>query len=177
MAPSEKVKTFMSDAAESTAKRIRVGSDNEENRSLRGQQLLKERSMLPIWSGQEQLVKLVKDNRALVIVGETGSGKTTQIPQFLLHGGFARKGGIACTQPRRVAAISVARRVAEEMGTSLGNAVGYSIRFDDMTSTATRIKYMTDGMLLREALIDPLLSKYQESTRMSALRALQASNY
>jgi hypothetical protein len=84
----------------------------------------------------------------------------TQVPQFLLDGGFASSGAIAVTQPRRVAAMSVARRVAEEVGTPLGQRVGYCIRFDDVSSPATKIKYMTDGMLLREALIDPLLTKY-----------------
>ena len=165
MAPTEKVHTFRSDAVTEApvAKRIRVGSERDEDLSHKRHRLLKERSLLPIWSGKEELVRLVKENKALVIVGETGSGKTTQIPQFLLHGGLAGRGGIACTQPRRVAAMSVAKRVAEEMGTPLGGKVGYSIRFDDVTSPATLIKYMTDGMLLREALGDPLLSKYQES--------------
>ena len=167
MAPKEKVHTFRSDAKSETpaAKRIRVGSESEDL-SHRRHRLLKERSLLPIWSGKDELVRLVKENKALVIVGETGSGKTTQIPQFLLHGGLAGRGGIACTQPRRVAAMSVAKRVAEEMGTPLGGKVGYSIRFDDVTSPATQIKYMTDGMLLREALGDPLLSKYQESVNI-----------
>lgn len=170
MAPPERIHTFRESDfnSESDTKRHRVsGSDGDNSMSQRRQQLLKERCLLPIWSARQDLVQMIKDNRALVVVGETGSGKTTQIPQFLLHGGLAgRYGGIACTQPRRVAAMSVARRVAEEMGTRLGGTVGYSIRFDDMTSQATRIKYMTDGMLLREALIDPLLKKYQECGEM-----------
>lgn len=80
------------------------------------------------------------------------------MPQYLVEWGFARKGKkIGCTQPRRVAATSVAKRVAEEMDVRLGHEVGYSIRFEDMTSPKTIIKYMTDGMLLRECLVDPLL--------------------
>ena len=84
--------------------------------------LLNERAQLPISSCQQQILKLVQDNKILVLVGETGSGKTTQITQMLLHGGLAKHGAIACTQPRRVAAMSVARRVAEEMGTRLGKS-------------------------------------------------------
>jgi len=125
------------------------------------QQLQAERQRLPIWSAKEKLVELVKTSRTTVLVGETGSGKTTQLPQFLLEAGFAHKGAIACTQPRRVAAISVARRVADELGVAVGTKVGYSIRFEDRTSPHTRLKYMTDGMLLREALLDGALSKYQ----------------
>lgn len=83
-----------------------------------------------------------------------------QIPRFLLDAGFGDNGLIACTQPRRVAAITVAQRVSQELGTQLGGKVGYTVRFDDCTSSETKIKYMTDGMLLREALIDPILKKY-----------------
>lgn len=103
----------------------------------------------------------VKKNDILIIVGETGSGKTTQLPQFLFNGGFCCNGKvIGITQPRRVAAVTVAKRVAEECGVELGQKVGYSIRFEDATSSSTRIKYMTDGLLLREALLDPVLLKY-----------------
>ena len=91
-----------------------------------------------------------------IICGETGSGKTTQVPQFLYESGFCTKGMIAITQPRRVAALSIAKRVAQEMNVKLGSLVGYSIRFEDMTSAETKIKYMTDGMLLRELMHDPL---------------------
>ncbi|KAG2376919.1 Pre-mRNA-splicing factor ATP-dependent RNA helicase [Vigna angularis] len=110
---------------------------------------------------EKRLVKEVRKNDVLIIVGETGSGKTTQIPQFLLDAGLCRDGRvIGITQPRRVAAVTVAKRVAEECGVELGQKVGYSVRFDDTTSGSTRIKYMTDGLLLREALLDPYLSKY-----------------
>ncbi len=94
-------------------------------------------------------------------MGETGSGKTTQITQYLMEAGYTRKGIIGCTQPRRVAAVAVAKRVAEEMGVDLGQQVGYAIRFEDVTTkVVTRIKYMTDGVLLRESLTDPELEQY-----------------
>jgi ATP-dependent RNA helicase DHX8/PRP22 len=96
----------------------------------------------------------------LIVVGDTGSGKTTQMVQYLAEAGFADKGRIGCTQPRRVAAMSVAKRVSEEVGCRLGQEVGYTIRFEDCTSPETKIKYMTDGMLQRESVIDPLCSQY-----------------
>ena len=100
--------------------------------------------------------------QVLIIEGETGSGKTTQIPQYLHEAGLTAGGKkIGCTQPRRVAAMSVAARVADEMGVKLGSQVGYSIRFEDCTSERTVIKYMTDGMLLREFLGEPDLSSYK----------------
>jgi pre-mRNA-splicing factor ATP-dependent RNA helicase DHX15/PRP43 len=103
---------------------------------------------------------LVKQYQVVILEGETGSGKTTQVPQFLLEAGFAGTKNIACTQPRRVAAMSVAKRVSEEMDVTLGGLVGYTIRFEDKSSKETRLKYLTDGMLLRESMIDPMLSKY-----------------
>lgn len=97
----------------------------------------------------------------LIIEGETGSGKTTQIPQYLHEAGFTADGKkIGCTQPRRVAAMSVSARVAVEMGVKLGNEVGYSIRFEDCTSERTVLKYMTDGTLHREFLSEPDLASY-----------------
>eukprot|EP00729_Bicosta_minor_P011026 gene11026-8985_t len=100
-------------------------------------------------------------SNTVVIVGETGSGKTTQIPQFLYEAGYCKQGGIiGCTQPRRVAAVTVAARVAREMGGKSGGLVGHSVRFDEKTSAFTRIKYLTDGMLLREAMRDPELKRY-----------------
>lgn len=104
---------------------------------------------------------MVADNQSSVLIGETGSGKTTQIPQMLLEAGYCSDGSlIACTQPRRVAAMSVAARVAQEMDVELGQQCGYLIRFEDVTSENTKLKYMTDGMLLRECMTDPLMSKY-----------------
>ena len=100
------------------------------------------------------------NNQVLVVIGETGSGKTTQMTQYMAEMGLTKKGMIGCTQPRRVAAVSVSKRVAEEYGCQLGQEVGYSIRFEDVTSPETKIKYMTDGMLMREYLADNDLSRY-----------------
>ncbi|XP_064401685.1 ATP-dependent RNA helicase DHX8-like isoform X2 [Halichondria panicea] len=122
--------------------------------------LLEQRQGLPIYKLKENLVQAVKDNQILVVIGETGSGKTTQITQYLAEAGFCIRGKIGCTQPRRVAAMSVAKRVSEEFGCRLGQEVGYTIRFEDVTSQETLIKYMTDGMLLRECLIDGDLKQY-----------------
>ncbi|KAL1194653.1 putative pre-mRNA-splicing factor ATP-dependent RNA helicase DEAH8 [Cardamine amara subsp. amara] len=119
-----------------------------------------ERELLPIHAYRDELLKLIEENQVLVIVGETGSGKTTQIPQYLQEAGYTKRGKIGCTQPRRVAAMSVASRVAQEEGVKLGHEVGYSIRFEDCTSDKTVVKYMTDGMLLRELLTEPKLDSY-----------------
>lgn len=119
------------------------------------------RKSLPIYQFRDEIIQAVREHQVLIIVGETGSGKTTQLPQYLHEAGFT-KGGmkIGCTQPRRVAAMSVAARVAEEMGVKVGNEVGYAIRFEDATSDKTVLKYMTDGMLLRELLTEPDLAQY-----------------
>lgn len=122
--------------------------------------LLEQRQSLPIYKLRDSLVQAVKDNKILIVIGETGSGKTTQITQYLAEEGLCVRGKIGCTQPRRVAAMSVAKRVAEEYGCRLGQEVGYLIRFEDVTSQETVIKYMTDGMLLRECLVDPDLKQY-----------------
>ncbi|WFD47528.1 RNA helicase [Malassezia furfur] len=120
-----------------------------------------QRESLPIFKLRSELVQAVRDNQVLVVVGDTGSGKTTQLTQYLAEEGFADHGKkIGCTQPRRVAAISVAKRVAEEVGCRVGQEVGYTVRFEDYTSPATRIKYMTDGMLQRESLVDRDVSQY-----------------
>ncbi|KAK9355707.1 P-loop containing nucleoside triphosphate hydrolase protein [Lipomyces doorenjongii] len=119
------------------------------------------RKSLPIYRYRDELLEAFDNFQIVIIVGETGSGKTTQLPQYLHEAGYTKDGKkVGCTQPRRVAAISVAQRVAEEMGVKLGNEVGYSIRFEDKTSDKTVLKYMTDGMLLREFLTDPELSGY-----------------
>jgi pre-mRNA-splicing factor ATP-dependent RNA helicase DHX16 len=119
------------------------------------------RKSLPIYQYREEFIAALAEHQILVIVGETGSGKTTQLPQYLHEAGYT-KGGlkVGCTQPRRVAAMSVAARVADEMGVKVGNEVGYSIRFEDATSDKTILKYMTDGMLLREFMTEPDLGAY-----------------
>ena len=119
-----------------------------------------QRESLPVYKFRKQLLDAVNENQLLIVVGDTGSGKTTQLTQFLAEGGYANRGMIGCTQPRRVAAMSVAKRVAEEVGCRLGQEVGYTIRFEDCTSPETKIKYMTDGMLQREVLLDPDLKRY-----------------
>lgn len=119
-----------------------------------------ESERLPIYRHRDKLVKAVKRSTFLVVTGETGSGKTTQLPQYLHEAGFCKNGKIGITQPRRVAAITVAQRVAQEMQFTLGKEVGYQVRFDDCTTQDTRVKYMTDGCLLREILADPGLSQY-----------------
>ncbi|XP_073059360.1 pre-mRNA-splicing factor ATP-dependent RNA helicase DEAH10 isoform X1 [Primulina eburnea] len=128
---------------------------------IRRQKIEQHKKALPIAAVEQRLLEEVHKNDVLIVVGETGSGKTTQLPQYLFNGGFCRSGGlIGITQPRRVAAVTVAKRVAEECAVALGQKVGYAVRFEDVTSSSTRIKYMTDGLLLREALLDPYLSKY-----------------
>lgn len=116
---------------------------------------------LPIHARREEIVRTVRENQVVVIAGETGSGKTTQIPKFLLECGLGQKGLIGCTQPRRVAALSVAQRIAEELKVNFGKEVGAKIRFTDQTSKETAIKVMTDGILLNEIQDDPLLKDYE----------------
>lgn len=120
---------------------------------------------LPVYSHKEKFIRLLDENQVLVIVGETGSGKTTQIPQWcheylITKEDPLNKLCVACTQPRRIAAMSVSSRVAKEMGVTLGQEVGYSVRFDSLTSSKTLLKYLTDGMLLREAMNDKDLKQY-----------------
>lgn len=122
--------------------------------------IVKQRHALPIFPTRARLLEELKKNETVIVIGETGSGKTTQIPQYLHEERWDKKGGICVTQPRRVAAISVAKRVAEEMNVQIGGLVGYSVRFEECVSPGTKLKYVTDGMLLREAISDPLLSKY-----------------
>ncbi|XP_020229859.1 probable pre-mRNA-splicing factor ATP-dependent RNA helicase DEAH4 [Cajanus cajan] len=114
-------------------------------------------TLLPIVQYEEKIIETVERSPVVVVIGETGSGKSTQLSQMLHRRGY---GKIAVTQPRRVAAVSVARRVAHELGVQLGEEVGYAIRFEDRTSHNTRIKYLTDGVLLRESLANPELNEY-----------------
>ncbi|KAI0879407.1 P-loop containing nucleoside triphosphate hydrolase protein [Hypoxylon argillaceum] len=122
--------------------------------------LKEQREFLPAFAVREDLLRVIRDNQVVIVVGETGSGKTTQLTQFLFEDGYGKQGMIGCTQPRRVAAMSVAKRVAEEMEVKLGSTVGYAIRFEDCTSKDTVIKYMTDGVLLRESLNERDLDRY-----------------
>lgn len=115
---------------------------------------------LPILQYEEKIVETVEQNPVVVVIGETGSGKSTQLSQILHRHGYTKSGIIGVTQPRRVAAVSVARRVAQELGVRLGEEVGYAIRFEDRTSERTFIKYLTDGVLLREILSNPDLNLY-----------------
>jgi pre-mRNA-splicing factor ATP-dependent RNA helicase DHX16 len=124
------------------------------------EKILAGRKKLPVYVYREEFLAAVKDHQVLILVGETGSGKTTQIPQYLHEIGYSELGKIGCTQPRRVAALSVAARVAQEMNVKVGHEVGYSIRFEHCTSQKTIIQYMTDGMLLREILTQPDLADY-----------------
>ena len=140
-----------------------------------------QRQFLPVYAVRQDLLNVIRENSVVIIVGvslikhllaklfltfhnfstqETGSGKTTQLTQYLHEDGYSKFGMIGCTQPRRVAAMSVAKRVSDEMGTKLGQEVGYAIRFEDCTSENTMIKYMTDGILLRESLRDGDLDSY-----------------
>lgn len=130
-------------------------SDFAKSKSMKEQ-----REYLPVFSVRDQLLDIIRENQITVIVGETGSGKTTQLTQYLHEDGYTDFGMVGCTQPRRVAAMSVAKRVSEEMGVELGEEVGYAIRFEDLTTSNTVIKYMTDGVLLRESLREPDLDSY-----------------
>ncbi|XP_045459302.1 ATP-dependent RNA helicase DHX33-like [Melitaea cinxia] len=118
------------------------------------------RKTLPVYVVRGRLIEEIKKHNTMIIIGETGSGKTTQIPQIIYEHQQGSKSIIAVTQPRRVAAITLAMRVAAEMRTEIGTTVGYCVRFEDVTSSRTKVKYLTDGMLLREAVADPLLKKY-----------------
>uniref|UniRef100_UPI002240F120 DEAD/DEAH box helicase n=1 Tax=Verrucomicrobium sp. BvORR034 TaxID=1396418 RepID=UPI002240F120 len=116
---------------------------------------------LPITARREEILATIRSHQVVVLAGETGSGKTTQLPKMCLEAmPEGTRGQIGCTQPRRVAAMSVSRRVAEELGVQWGREVGCKMRFNDDTSRDTRIKFMTDGILLAEIQSDPLLRNY-----------------
>jgi len=115
---------------------------------------------LPITARKDEIVATIRANQVVVIAGETGSGKTTQLPKMCLEAGLGIRAKIGCTQPRRVAALSISRRIAEELSVTWGREVGCKIRFDDRSNTDTYIKLMTDGILLAEAQGDPQLSDY-----------------
>lgn len=144
---------------------IQLNPFNGQPYTQRYFEIYKKRTTLPVWDYKDKFLEVLDQNQCLTLVGETGSGKTTQIPQWCLEYCKTRtppgqRRLVACTQPRRVAAMSVATRVAEEMDVQLGAEVGYSIRFEDCVSDRTVLKYCTDGMLLREAMNCPLLDSY-----------------
>ncbi|KKA29806.1 hypothetical protein TD95_003085 [Thielaviopsis punctulata] len=147
------------------AEKIEDLAENPFNGRTHTQQyfsILEKRRDLPVQKQRQEFLDKYHSTQILVFVGETGSGKTTQIPQYVVFDELPQLSGkmVACTQPRRVAAMSVAARVADEMDVKLGEEVGYSIRFEDRTCSSTILKYMTDGMLLREAMHDPDMSRY-----------------
>ncbi|MFH0975405.1 MAG: ATP-dependent RNA helicase HrpA [Spirochaetota bacterium] len=115
---------------------------------------------LPITAKKDEIIEAIRTNNIVIISGETGSGKTTQLPKFCLAAGRGINGIIGCTQPRRIAAISIANRIAEELGEEVGSSVGYKIRFDEKTGENSFIKIMTDGILLAETAGDPYLNAY-----------------
>ena len=114
---------------------------------------------LPIAERREELLQTIRDNQVVVVAGETGSGKSTQLPKMCLELGLGKEGWIGHTQPRRIAARSIAERVSDELGDELGGLVGYKVRFTDQVSNKTAIKVMTDGILLAEMQHDRKLSK------------------
>ncbi|GAA5976865.1 hypothetical protein JCM10908_005655 [Rhodotorula pacifica] len=142
------------------AEHMKKASKKGTSHFARTKSLKEQRQYLPAFASREALLKIVRENQVVVVIGETGSGKTTQLTQFLHEEGYSNFGLIGCTQPRRVAAMSVAQRVSEEMEVELGAEVGYSIRFEDCTSEKTVIKYMTDGVMLRESLNEGDLDRY-----------------
>ena len=134
-------------------------------------------SALNLRSGKDALIQEIRENDTVVLMGETGSGKTTrklvasptfqltlkstiEVPQYILEASICGTGQIAVTQPRRVAATSLASRVAQEQDCELGTIVGYAVRFDERSNASTKIKYLTDGMLARELMTDPMLNRY-----------------
>lgn len=165
-----KRKSRFSDAPPAAASSDAVAGKSKSNPltgaafSERYFKLLATRQKLPVYNFLNEIEAGVRANQVIVIEGETGSGKTTQIPQFLTSMMLSAPEGqnrmVACTQPRRVAAMSIAKRVAEEMDVALGQEVGYTIRFEDVTCAKTKLRFLTDGMLLQHAMADPLLSNY-----------------
>ncbi|XP_070498976.1 ATP-dependent RNA helicase DHX33 [Chironomus tepperi] len=124
-------------------------------------QLEEQRKSLPSYSYKQHIINCIQQNSTLILIGETGSGKSTQIPQYIYESGILNRGMVAITQPRRVAAITLALRVTKERGRDIGELVGYAIRFESAVSRDTKIKYMTEGILLREAITDKYLKQYQ----------------
>jgi pre-mRNA-splicing factor ATP-dependent RNA helicase DHX15/PRP43 len=125
--------------------------------------VLNERKELPVYAQMDEFLKVFSENQIMIVIGATGSDKTTQIPQFVVYSDLPHTRGrvIACTQPRQSPTLAIAQRVASEMDPQLGKQVGYSIRFDDQTEPGTTfLQYMTDEILLREVMYDSLLERY-----------------
>eukprot|EP01083_Nonionella_stella_P042388 114521_1 len=168
MLSNNKIINFLEDDMEDTVEKKQhmkgFGFTDYPKQKLKkeSKKMLQHRQRLPIFAVQSQLKSIIDNNDNIIIVGATGSGKTTQIPQFLYQWGYCKHTHqhIAITQPRRVAAVSIAERVSREFGTNLGDKIGYHVRFDKTISPNTQILYLTDGMLLRECMMDALLSKY-----------------
>ncbi|OUM60754.1 hypothetical protein PIROE2DRAFT_62934 [Piromyces sp. E2] len=150
----------VTDKEQENKRKRKIKKSDAVSSFARSKTIREQREFLPVFAVREELLNVIRDNQVIIIVGETGSGKTTQLTQYLHEDGYSKHGIIGCTQPRRVAAMSVAKRVSEETMTKLGETVGYAIRFEDCTSDKTVIKYMTDGVLLRETLKEPDLDKY-----------------
>jgi HrpA-like RNA helicase len=119
--------------------------------------IMQDRDALPIKKFQDQIVDAVRNHRVVLIAAETGAGKSTQVPQYLIEAGFDR---IACTQPRRIACYSLAKRVSHESSNRYGNLVGYQVRFDKSKTASTKVVFLTEGVLLRQFSSDPLLQMY-----------------
>ncbi|KAL4232518.1 putative ATP-dependent RNA helicase dhx33 [Mactra antiquata] len=147
---------MMLNTSEPSPKRMKFSQNGDDHYA----KIKEERFKLPIRPVKHKLIQEVQRHPTVIIIGETGSGKTTQIPQYLYEAGVHRNSIIAITQPRKVAAITVSQRVALEKRSDIGDLVGYCVRFDDSTTEKTKIKYMTDGMLLRESILDPLMKRY-----------------
>ena len=146
-------------SAESHISRDSVSNNGFESSHISS--IKEQRKALKVYQVRDEFFELIAKEQVLIVIGETGSGKTTQLPQYLEEAGYCNQGKIiGCTQPRRLPTKSIAERVSIEYGCKIGEEVGYSMRFEDRTSRRTRIKYMTDGILLREALLDPVFTKY-----------------
>src|SRR4051794_590820 len=127
---------------------------------MRGIEAIEYPPELPISGRRDDLLAAIRDHQVVVVAGETGSGKTTQLPKLCLELGRGVRGAIAHTQPRRLAARTVAERIADELGVGLGEAVGYAVRFSDRTGEDTLVRLVTDGLLLAEIQHDRLLRRY-----------------
>ncbi|KJP88749.1 hypothetical protein AK88_01630 [Plasmodium fragile] len=135
----------------------RLFEDIKRKKEKKMKKIIDDRKRLPIYSYRYDILKAIKNNKILILVGETGSGKSTQLTQYLYECKYHLYGNIVCTQPRRIACIAIANRVADEMNVKVGKEVGYVIRFQNKTSESTKIVYMTDGMFLRLLLYNPTL--------------------